>query len=190
MYYTQAHDRAIYEHLRTGRWPVITGTAADGQRVAITADTQDARYPRSFTVAVVSPSGEEQGVGSFDDLERVKRALMKRGFALGCFRWQTDNVEQSTRVVALLDGDKQYELADYQGDMWRALVAAWQEKYQDHAVGVSDLFALAHEMDGFDFGRGSDRAQRTSFGKQLSKQRRRVYDGFTIALAGTKQRAK
>lgn len=88
----------------------------------------------------------------------------------------------------LANRDEQYELADSEGAKWRALVAVWQEKYQHHAVGVSDLFTLAQEVDGFDFGKGSDRAQQTSFGKQLGKQRGRVYDGFAIALAGKKQR--
>lgn len=104
MHYTEAHDRAINQHLKTGTWPLITGTVADGQHIFIRADTQDARYPRSFTVAVVNPSGEEQYTGSFDDLERLKRALMKRGFAIDRVRWQTDRKGQSTPVTALVEG--------------------------------------------------------------------------------------
>jgi len=88
----------------------------------------------------------------------------------------------------LANRDEQYDLADSEGGKWRALVAAWHEQHGTHAVGANDLFTLAQEVDGFDFGKGSDRAQQISFGRQLGKQRGRVYGKFAVVLAGKKQR--
>ncbi len=83
-----------------------------------------------------------------------------------------------------------YDAADLEGAAWRQFVALWAEAYGSNKVGVGDLFTLASDVDGFDFGKGGDRSQRTSFGAQLTKQRDRIYDGYRITLAGEVNRAK
>jgi len=83
-----------------------------------------------------------------------------------------------------------YEAADVEGAAWRQFVARWAEAHGSNKVGVGDLFTLASEVDSFDFGKGGDRSQRTSFGAQLTKQRDRIYDGYRITLAGEYRKAK
>jgi len=141
---------------------------ADEQRGALVAAALT--LVRAWVVAGMPPGTET--MGSYEQWARVIGGIFAVAGVPGL----------------LANRDEQYELADSEGGKWRALVAAWWETHQHHAVGVSDLFALANEMDGFDFGKGSDRAQQISFGRQLGKQRGRVYDGFTVALAGKKQR--
>lgn len=81
-----------------------------------------------------------------------------------------------------------YEAADLEGAAWRQLVALWAEAHGSNKVGAGDLFTLALEVDGLDFGKGGDRSQRISFGAQLTKQRDRIYDGYRITYAGTFRR--
>ncbi|MDP9469463.1 MAG: hypothetical protein M3Q71_02190 [Chloroflexota bacterium] len=83
-----------------------------------------------------------------------------------------------------------YETADVEGAVWRAFVALWAEQHGETEVGVADLFTLAQTVDGFDFGKGSDRSQRTSFGKQLTNKRDQVIGEYRIAHTRTVQRAK
>lgn len=77
-----------------------------------------------------------------------------------------------------------YEAADIEGGAWRELIAAWRGKHESDKVTAHDLFTLTYSVDGFDFGNGSEKAQRTSFGMQLAKQRDRIYDGYHIKDAG------
>ena len=82
-----------------------------------------------------------------------------------------------------------YEASDLEGGCWRQLVGAWWEEYTGREVKASDLFELAQGVEGLDFGGGSDRARRTSFGMQLRKQRDRVIGEYRILAAGKEQRA-
>lgn len=68
-----------------------------------------------------------------------------------------------------------YEAADLEAEPWRALVADWWARFGDREVGVAQLFSLARGIDGFDFGGGSERSEKTSFGRQLGHQRDRVF---------------
>jgi len=86
--------------------------------------------------------------------------------------------------------DEFYEIADLEGAAWRQFVALWADKHKSIKVGVGDLFTLALEVDGLNFGKGGERSQRVSFGSQLTKQRDRIYDGYRITLAGTSKNAK
>jgi putative DNA primase/helicase len=83
-----------------------------------------------------------------------------------------------------------YEIADHEGTIWRGLVNAWAEKFGMQVVGAGDLFQLAVEMDGFNLGHGNDKAQRTVFGVQLTRQRDRVIGGYRIAFVGERWRTK
>jgi hypothetical protein len=68
------------------------------------------------------------------------------------------------------------EAADTEGEAWRAFVQAWWDRFGTADVGVADLFDLAVRADpAIDIGDGSERSQRTRFGKLLPKLRDRVF---------------
>lgn len=81
-----------------------------------------------------------------------------------------------------------YEAADLEGQIWRRFVADWWERFRDQEVGTGDLFPLAEAIDGFNLGRGNERAQRTAFGMQLAKRRDSVIGDVRIMRTGQRQR--
>ncbi len=83
-----------------------------------------------------------------------------------------------------------YETADIEGAIWRQFVILWFEKYGEAEVGVADLFDLATSVDGFDFGKGSERSQKTAFGTALNKQRDRVIGEYRVVNTRTVRRLK
>jgi 5S rRNA maturation endonuclease (ribonuclease M5) len=83
-----------------------------------------------------------------------------------------------------------YEASDHEGSRWRAFVETWWTEFQERKVAVADLFPLVVETGDFDFGRGDERAQKTSFGRQLMRQRDRVIGERRIVEAGKQQRAR
>lgn len=83
-----------------------------------------------------------------------------------------------------------YEAADTEGAIWRQLVALWSEQHGEGEVGVAELFGIATTVEGFDFGKGSERAQKTAFGVALNGQRDRVIGEFRVVNTRTLQRAK
>jgi 5S rRNA maturation endonuclease (ribonuclease M5) len=83
-----------------------------------------------------------------------------------------------------------YEAADVEGAIWRQFVDLWFEKFNEREVGVADLFGMAQNVEGFDFGAGSERSQRITFGRQLGQQRDRVIGDCRIVQTRTLQRAK
>jgi putative DNA primase/helicase len=83
-----------------------------------------------------------------------------------------------------------YESSDHEGAKWRALVDLWWEHFKDQRVTTADLYPLVNEMGEFDLGRGDDRARKTSFGKQLMRQRDRVIGDKRIVQAGKYKRAQ
>ncbi len=166
-------------------------------RIAPTVDRPWERAAAEFTHPELLAWADEQRGALVAAALTLVRAWVAAGMRPGTETM--GSYEQWARVIGgvlavagvpglLANRDEQYELADNEGAKWRALVAAWWEAHGTDAVGVSDLFTLATETDGFDFGKGSDRAQQISFGRQLGKQRGRVYGKFAIALASKKQR--
>jgi hypothetical protein len=98
---------------------------------------------------------------------------------------------EAAEIEGFLDNAESfYETADAEGALWREFVKAWAERFGEQETGVFDLFSLAETVDGFDFGRGSERAQKTAFGISLNRQRDRVIGDYRIVFVGTKQRAK
>ncbi|MHB1002169.1 MAG: phage NrS-1 polymerase family protein [Armatimonadota bacterium] len=83
-----------------------------------------------------------------------------------------------------------YEQADVEGSMWRQFIEIWWEQHGDTKVGVSELFTLAYEQETFDLGKGSERSQKTVFGRRLGNQRDRVIGNYRITYAGKYQGAK
>jgi len=84
-----------------------------------------------------------------------------------------------------------YEKSDAEGAVWRGLVSAWWEKFQDQEVGVSDLFELVNAMDEApELGKGSEKSQKTRLGRDMVKMRDRQFGDLRIVLAGERKRAK
>jgi hypothetical protein len=83
-----------------------------------------------------------------------------------------------------------YEAADLEGQVWRQFVAAWWEKHKDGEVGTNDLFPLAQETELFDLGKGGERSQKISFGKQLMRQRDRVIGDYRVMPGGKIHKAQ
>ena len=93
-----------------------------------------------------------------------------------------------------------YNASDTEGEMIRSFLAAWWDKYEDRAVGVSELFTLCNE-EPLDLGDGNERSQKTRLGKRLPELRDRHYglnlggDGESkttvcVTYAGKSSRAK
>lgn len=78
---------------------------------------------------------------------------------------------------------------DTDGQVWRQFVAVWWEHHAENEVGTATLFPLAQETELFDLGKGSERAQKITFGKQLARQRDRVISEYRIVQTRPKQRA-
>jgi hypothetical protein len=105
--------------------------------------------------------------------------------------------------VAGIDGflgnlEEFYERADSEGAAWRAFVAEWWTRFRDADMTVSSLWPLVTEVE-LDLGNGSDRGQRSKFGKMLADSRDRTFqidadehsDRLSVRLeqAGTRKRA-
>lgn len=83
-----------------------------------------------------------------------------------------------------------YEASDLEGNIWRQFVGMWFEQFSEREVGVADLFGIAQNVEGFDFGKGSERSQRITFGRQLGQQRDRVIGDSRLVQTRTVQRLK
>lgn len=115
-----------------------------------------------------------QRLGSYEDWAAVHGGILANAGISGFL----DNV------------DLFYEAADIEGTIWRQFVDAWFDKFGEAEVGVADLFDTALTVEGFDFGKGSEHAQKTSFGRALGKHHDRVFGDCRIAQTRTVQRAK
>ncbi|MDP9357295.1 MAG: bifunctional DNA primase/polymerase [Chloroflexota bacterium] len=83
-----------------------------------------------------------------------------------------------------------YEEADIEGAIWRQFINLWAAEFGEQEVETSQLFELANSVEGFDFGFGNERSQRTSFGKQLARQHDRVIGEYRIARTGGSGKTK
>ncbi len=82
------------------------------------------------------------------------------------------------------------EEADTEGEVWRQFVTLWWEEHESAEVSAADLFEIAKTVEGFTFGRGDERAQTSSFGKQLAQQRDRVFGTYRVVFVRTVKRIK
>jgi hypothetical protein len=112
---------------------------------------------------------------------------------LGTFEQWTrvvGGILENAGITGFLDNAIEfYELADAEGAAWRAFVDAWWGKYADSIVGAADLFPLVEEGDYFDFD-GTEKAQKTKFGRMLVKKRDQVIGNYLIKPAGKSAGAK
>jgi len=68
---------------------------------------------------------------------------------------------------------------------WGQLVQGWWANHGPTAVGASELFTIARDIDEFPLGRSpTERGQRTAFGLALTRNRNRVFGEFEITFEG------
>lgn len=68
---------------------------------------------------------------------------------------------------------------------WAAFTAVWWREFRDRAVLASELFPFARDIPEFPLGTApSDRGQRTAFGRGLSRNRDRIFDGRQVQYTG------
>ena len=80
-----------------------------------------------------------------------------------------------------------FDEADREGNAWRTLCNDWYEKYQSQPIKAADLFDLAKDIEGLPFYSKTEDGNRRSFGKQLLKQKDRVFDNFQIKQVGERK---
>ena len=93
----------------------------------------------------------------------------------------------------LQDRPQLYAASDGERAAWCHLIRQWNETFGDRPVGVGDLFSLvdgSRDPIDLDLGHGSERGQKTTFGKLLVAKRDAVIDGFQVAQAGIYQGAQ
>ena len=91
--------------------------------------------------------------------------------------------------------DEFYEASDAEGDVWRALIGRWRERFGGQATTAGKLIELVNssttDMEPLDLrlGDGNDRSQRTRFGTLIRQKRDQVIAGYRVEAAGTLQGA-
>ena len=85
-----------------------------------------------------------------------------------------------------------YESSDRETEILRSFVAAWWKDFQDHEVGVAQLYPLIEKYDiPLDLGNsGSERSLKTRFGRFIGSLRDRQIGSFRISAGGSKDRAQ
>lgn len=124
------------------------------------------------------PTGTTRVLGSFEEWTRVTGGILAHA-----------GIEGFLANVAEV-----YAMSDAEGTAIRTLVEHWWDRYTDTEVGVGELWALVSAEDAgidLDLGPGTDRSQRTRFGKLLIQQRDRQHGAWRIVegrkLHGAKQ---
>lgn len=123
-------------------------------------------------VVAGQPRGTQR-LGSYEDWAAVHGGILATADISGFL----DNI------------DLFYEAADIEGVVWRQFVELWAEKFGEAEVGTVELFDIALTVEGLDFGKGSEHAQKTSLGKALVKHRDAVITDHRIVQTRTVQRA-
>ncbi|MGA2224595.1 MAG: hypothetical protein ABSH41_09155, partial [Syntrophobacteraceae bacterium] len=85
-----------------------------------------------------------------------------------------------------------YDASDLEGEVLRSLVSVWWQEFQDKEVGVAQLYPLVDKYEiPLDLGNsGSDRGQKTRFGKLLGSLRDRQLGNYRISAGRSKDRAQ
>src|SRR5262249_42472192 len=117
------------------------------------------------------------------------------GTPLGSFESWTaviGGILQHAGISGLLDNASEfYDRADVEGAAWCAFVSAWWKTFGYTAVGVRELFPIAQDTDGMNFGKATTpRGQQTSFAMQLNSRRDHIIGGHLVQLAGENKGAK
>jgi len=85
--------------------------------------------------------------------------------------------------------DLLFEAADVEGGGFKLFVEEWWDEHKDSKVSVSQLISIAEDIDAFELRGNSDHAKRVFLGREIGKQRDRVFGNLRIVSAGTYRRA-
>jgi hypothetical protein len=113
------------------------------------------------------------------------------GRRLGMFEAWSDvlgGILDVARVPGFLGNlDALYEASDEDAGAWRALTAAWWEKFAGAEVVVRDIVELCDGL--IDLGAGNDQSQRVRLGKMLAQRRDRRFGCHVLLRGSQSQRA-
>lgn len=116
----------------------------------------------------------DQRLGSYDDWAQIHSGILE------CCG--VDGFLANRRESALL--------AVSEDAAWMQFTAEWWEKHRDQLVTAAAIFEIAREIPEFPLGSApSDRGQRIAFGRAMSHNRDRIFNGFQVEYVGTAQRA-
>jgi hypothetical protein len=82
-----------------------------------------------------------------------------------------------------------YQRSDPEREKWAVFLHNWHEKYGDEPQGTGAVIDLAGECDLIAVDTGKERAARNAFGRMLRAKADRVFSGYRLVAAGTKDRA-
>jgi hypothetical protein len=83
-----------------------------------------------------------------------------------------------------------YQSANTEAATWRAFVAAWWQKHQAAPVTTREILPLAVTFEELDVTGKDERAQATSLGKKLRRQRDRVIGDYRLLVVGEEHHAQ
>lgn len=110
------------------------------------------------------PLWKGRALGSFESWSGVIGGILNRA-GIGHF---------------LENSDELYESCSLESAVWREITNSWWSANKSMEVGTSDLFPLAEKVVALDLGRGSERSQKTIFGKKLAAMKDRVVGDYRI----------
>ncbi len=113
-------------------------------------------------------AGPERPLGSFEAWTRVMGGILTNA---GIEGFLGNRQEQQSRV-------------DTETAAWHGFVEAWFTRYSQGAVVTADLFPLAVEWMPEKLGDGTDRSQKSKFGRLLARHVDKVFAGQKIVPAG------
>lgn len=124
-------------------------------------------------IAAGQPKPEVKPLGTFEKWSYVMGGILQNAGVPGFL----------SNVIEL------YESADIEGEAWRIFTSSWWDKYQNEPVKISDLFEIAREIEGLPIHSRSESGQKTALGKNLSRQRERIFGNLRIIKSGQHNRA-
>ena len=113
-------------------------------------------------------AGKERPLGSFEAWTRVLGGILS---SAGIEGFLANREEQRSRV-------------DTDTTAWHGFVEAWRERHEDSVVVTADLFPIALEWMPEKLGDGTDKSQKSKFGRLLVRYIDKVFAGHKIITAG------
>jgi len=90
----------------------------------------------------------------------------------------------------MANANELYAEADVETLAWRDLTRIWWKRHGRDLVGASGLLSLLpDDADPFNLGAGGHRSRVTAFGARLRAARGRVFGGYRVVFAGTRDGA-
>ncbi len=106
------------------------------------------------------PTGDVTPLGMFESWSEVMGGI----FAVAGIPGFLENLESF------------YDETDAEGTVWRAFLAAWWERFGDHAVKVSELYSELKDEISLPVKDGGEQSQKVQLGQRIAEMRDRVFD--------------